>query len=71
MEFQGRVASVYMMGAMGGLVVGSAIGGVIAQHAGLAAPFWFAFVGSAILLSLIWRRLPQIAHSEEGELVRR
>jgi predicted MFS family arabinose efflux permease len=71
MEFQGRVASVYMMSFMGGLVVGSAIGGVIAQHAGLAAPFWFAFVGSAILLALIWRQLPQISHSEEGELVRR
>jgi MFS family permease len=71
MEFQGRVASVYMMGVMGGLVVGSAVGGVFAQHAGLAAPFWFAFVGSAILLALIWRQLPQIAHSEEGELVRR
>ena len=70
MEFQGRVASVYMMGVMGGLVVGSAIGGVIAQHAGLAAPFWFAFVGSAILLAVIWRQLPQIAHSEEDELVR-
>jgi predicted MFS family arabinose efflux permease len=70
MEFQGRVASVYMMGVMGGLVVGSAVGGVIAQHAGLAAPFWFAFVGSAVLVALIWRQLPQIAHSEEGELVR-
>jgi MFS family permease len=70
MEFQGRVASVYMMGMMGGLVVGSAIGGVIAQHAGLAAPFWFAFVGSAILLAVIWRQLPQIAHSEADELVR-
>jgi MFS family permease len=69
MEFQGRVASVYMMGVMGGLVVGSAVGGVFAQHAGLAAPFWFAFVGSAILLALIWQQLPQIAHSEEGELV--
>jgi predicted MFS family arabinose efflux permease len=55
---------------MGGLVVGSAIGGVIAQHAGLAAPFWFAFVGSAILLAVIWRQLPHIAHSEEDELVR-
>ncbi|MGI8881870.1 MAG: MFS transporter [Jatrophihabitans sp.] len=68
-EFQGRVASVYMMGVMGGLVIGAAIGGVIAEHSGLAAPFWFAFVGSAVLVALIWRQLPRIAHDESSAVL--
>lgn len=64
LEFQGRVASVYMMGVMAGIVVGSALGGVIADHVGLTGPFWFAFAGSAVLVVLIWQQLPKIAHSE-------
>ena len=44
-ELQGRVGSVNMVGVYGGLVVGSALGGVLAQHWGVTAPFWFAFVG--------------------------
>ena len=35
-EFQGRVGSVYMTGVFGGLVVGSALGGVIADEIGRA-----------------------------------
>ena len=58
-EFQGRVASVYMVGVYGGLVVGSAVGGVIAGVWGVTAPFWFAFVGSAVILALIWRQLDE------------
>ena len=45
-EFQGRVGSVYGVGVFGGMVLGSRLGGVIAEHWGLTAPFWFAFVGS-------------------------
>jgi len=60
--FQGRVASVYMMGVHGGIVVGSALGGVIARAWGVTAPFWFAFGGSALILVLIWRALAHIAH---------
>lgn len=33
---------------------------------GVTAPFWFAFAGSAIILALIWRSLPQIAHADEN-----
>ncbi|MDP9181984.1 MAG: MFS transporter, partial [Actinomycetota bacterium] len=44
---------------------GSAIGGVIAQQWGVAAPFWFAFVGSALFLVLIWRQLDHIAHADQ------
>ena len=47
----------------GGLVVGAAIGGVLATHFGVTAPFWFAFAGSAAFVVLLWRELTRIAHS--------
>lgn len=59
----GRVTSVYMLGNIGGGVIGSIIGGVTAQAFGVTAPFWFGFVGSAIMLLLIWRSLAEIAHA--------
>jgi len=65
-ELQGRVGSVYMVGLFGGIVLGQALGGVIADIWGLAAPFWFAFVGSGITLILIWRQLAHIAHADEA-----
>ena len=61
-ELQGRVGSVYLIGMQGGLVVGGAVGAIIAGAWGVTAPFWFAFVGSAVLVVLIWRALTQIAH---------
>ena len=64
-ELQGRVGSVNMVGVFGGLVVGAGIGGVIAQHWGVTAPFWFAFVGSALFVVLIWRQLSHIAHDDD------
>lgn len=63
-EFQGRVASVYLMGVFGGLVAGAALGGVIAGRWGVTGPFWFAFVGSGVILALIWRDLEHITHAE-------
>ena len=65
-ELQGRVGSVNLVGVFGGLVVGAGIGGVLAQHWGVTAPFWFAFVGSAIFVVLIWRQLTHIAHADES-----
>jgi len=62
---QGRVGSVNLVGVYGGLVVGAAIGGVIAQRWGVTAPFWFAFVGSAVFVVLIWRQLSHIAHDDD------
>jgi predicted MFS family arabinose efflux permease len=62
-EFQGRVGSVYLMGLQGGLVVGAALGGVIAKVWGVTGPFWFAFVGSALILLSMWRRFSLIAHT--------
>jgi MFS family permease len=63
-EFQGRVGSVYMIGVHGGLVVGAGIGGIAARLGGVTAPFWFAFVGSALILAAIWRELGNIAHAD-------
>lgn len=58
----GRVTAVYMMGNVGGTVLGSVIGGAVAQVLGVTAPFWFGFFGSAVVLALIWRALGDIAH---------
>jgi predicted MFS family arabinose efflux permease len=71
--YQGRVGAAYMMGVHGGIVAGSAIGGVIARVWGVTGPFWFAFVGSGLLLTLIWQQLSKIAHAEapDAGLVRR
>jgi MFS family permease len=66
-EFQGRVGSVYLTGVVGGIVIGSALGGLVASVWGVTAPFWFAFGGSAIILALIWRSLLNIAHADENE----
>ncbi len=65
-EFQGRVGSVYLTAVVGGIVIGSALGGVVASIGGITAPFWFAFAGSAIILVLIWRSLLHIAHTDEA-----
>jgi MFS family permease len=62
---QGRVGSVNMVGVFGGLVIGSGIGGVLAQHGGVTAPFWFAFAGSAVFVVLIWSSLRHVAHADE------
>jgi predicted MFS family arabinose efflux permease len=64
-HLQGRVASVNTISAFGGLVAGSAIGGTLASHYGVTAPFWFAFTGSALFLILLWRELTRIAHADQ------
>ena len=63
---QGRVASVSMISSVVGLLVGTPIGGVLARHWGITAPFWFGFVGSALLVVLLWRELSHIAHAGEA-----
>ena len=64
-QMQGRVRGVYSLGLTGGIVVGSVLGGAIAGRWGVVAPFWFAFVGSAVFLVLIWPQLTHIAHADE------
>ncbi|MFF3441928.1 MFS transporter [Streptosporangium sp. NPDC002721] len=63
-ELQGRVGSVNTVCVYAGLVVGSLIGGVLATRFGVAAPFWFAFAGSAVFVVLLWRQLMLIAHDD-------
>ncbi|MEQ4499756.1 MFS transporter [Nocardioides kribbensis] len=63
-RLQGRVGSVNLVGVYGGLVIGSALGGALAQGLGVTAPFWFAFVGSAVLVVWLWRQLGHIAHAD-------
>jgi MFS family permease len=67
-ELQGRVGSLYSIGVFGGIVAGQAVGGVVAKVWGITGPFWFAFVGSAVILVLIWRQLAHIAHADEAVL---
>lgn len=66
-QLQGRVSSVNMVGVFAGLVIGQALGGVIAQLWGLTAPWWFAFAGSALTLLLVWRPISHIVSAKPVE----
>jgi len=68
-ELMGRVGGIYTVGLTGGIVVGTPIGGLLAKAFGITAPFWFGFVGSAILVTVLWREFRHIAHSSEPEPV--
>lgn len=63
----GRVGSVYLLGSAGAIAIGTVIGGVLAEVGGLTAPFWFAFLGSAVVTVAMWRMFPLIAHVAEVE----
>jgi predicted MFS family arabinose efflux permease len=67
LDLQGRVGSLNMVSVFGGILLGNALGGFIAEQWGLAAPFWFGFAGAGITLILIWRALGSIAHADSGE----
>ena len=68
-RLQGRVGSVNLIGVYGGLVIGAGIGGLLARQWGVTAPFWFAFVGSAVFVVLIWGQLRHVAHADEAPFV--
>jgi MFS family permease len=65
-HLQGRVAGVNTICIFGGLVVGSAIGGLLATRYGVTAPFWFAFGGSVLFVALLWREFTRIAHADSA-----
>jgi len=62
-HLMGRVSGIYRVGVFGGIVVGTPIGGLLARQFGITAPFWFGFIGSAILVIILWREFAHIAHS--------
>jgi predicted MFS family arabinose efflux permease len=59
-EVLGRVGGVYRLAIVGGMVIGTPIGGLLARQFGITAPFWFGFIGSAILVLLMWREFDKI-----------
>jgi predicted MFS family arabinose efflux permease len=65
-ELLGRVGGVYRVALMGGLVIGTPIGGLLARAYGITAPFWFGFIGSAVLVVVLWREFEHIAHAGEA-----
>jgi MFS family permease len=62
----GRVTGVYVMGVVGGLAVGTPLGGLIARAYGITGPFWFGFFGSALLVALLWREFDNIVHAGDA-----
>jgi predicted MFS family arabinose efflux permease len=56
------------MGLFGGILLGQLVGGLLARAWGVTGPFWFGFVGSAVILGLIWRQLTHITHAGEEAL---
>jgi MFS family permease len=65
-ELLGRVGGVYRVAIVGGLVVGTPLGGLLARQFGITAPFWFGFLGSAFLVAVLWRQFALIAHAGEA-----
>jgi MFS family permease len=65
-ELLGRVGGVYRVAIMGGLVIGTPLGGLIAKTYGITAPFWFGFIGSAILVAILWRQFDHIVHAGDA-----
>jgi MFS family permease len=59
----GRVTGVYRVAIVGGMVIGIPIGGLLARTFGITAPFWFGFVGSVLLVAVLWRQFEHIVHS--------
>jgi predicted MFS family arabinose efflux permease len=62
-DLLGRVTGVYGVALVGGIVVGTPIGGLLARTFGITAPFWFGFVGSALLVAVLWRQFEHIVHA--------
>jgi MFS family permease len=65
-ELLGRVGGVYRVAIMGGLVIGTPIGGLLARSFGITAPFWFAFAGSALLVAILWRQFDHIVDAGDN-----
>ena len=64
-ELLGRVTGAYTIAMIGGMVIGTPIGGLLAREFGITAPFWFGFIGSAVLVTVLWREFDNIVHASE------
>ncbi|MFI0486127.1 MFS transporter [Actinomadura sp. 9N215] len=53
----GRVHSAYRLVTNSGMFLGSVLGGVLAHHFGLTAPFWLGLACTATLTASAWRTL--------------
>jgi MFS family permease len=62
----GRVTGIYRVAIVGGIVVGTPLGGLLARTFGITAPFWFGFAGSALLVAILWRQFEHIVHAGES-----
>jgi MFS family permease len=60
-SLMGRVNSVYMLASVGGAALGSALGGLLAQQFGLAAPFAIAFGAMVVMTVVAWHPLRHVA----------
>lgn len=67
LPLQGRVTSINALGTYAGLIIGAALGGPLAAAWGISAPFWFGFLGSAAMLTLMWRQLTSISHHRSDQ----
>jgi MFS family permease len=56
-EILGRVNSAYLFLAAGGNAVGALLGGLVAGHFGLTAPYWIGFVVAVLVTATTWRVL--------------
>jgi MFS family permease len=54
-ELRGRVQSVYMMFSVGGMALGSLLGGLIARWIGITGPFWVSAVVMTVFTVVAWR----------------
>jgi hypothetical protein len=39
---------------------------LLARTFGITAPFWFGFIGSALLVAVLWRQFEHIVHASEA-----
>lgn len=64
-RMRGRVSSVYLLGMFGGTALGSPLGGLLAQQAGVTTTMWWAGLGTALVLAIVWRMIPAIGAAGE------
>ena len=60
------MGGVYRVAIVGGMVIGTPLGGLLARTFGITAPFWFGFAGSALLVVILWREFEHIVHASEA-----